>query len=477
MKSSVCKALLLFICVINVYNAQNVFEEKPSQPFVSVPTLETEEKVEKKKSSWNLFKSLFSFSEDDINGQKINYKIKCFYVKDFDLYNIEGLSIDKKYQTALPEKGYLYEPDSNTKLIYNFCSDLKASEQCPYENYQVFIKKKVNETYWSCEPITNGIRNGNTWIIGKNNGERFLKIELNRVPHNKVTFYFKCNGAKAAKEHTITGNSYVQRLIGDTFETFLYIDSAEGCVKADYYSMFHFINTYFYVFGVLLVLFGLFNCILGKRFDRVTIVIITIFSVTYFFVMFSHFWLPPGSENWTIWIVLVIGLIIGCVLGVVEYKFHEKLFPFVLGIFGGFLFGQFLFNFLGNSIPWSEAIFSALYFITCVVLTVLIAFYFKEVIITLFTSFIGSYLFVRGISLFTKYFPNEITIIDLKSRGEEEQLAELMTWRVYIYVLAIFIGTFLSIYAQGKVNKYYKEKLKEAIMEIPEENILAPSVE
>ena len=79
--------------------------------------------------------------------------------------------------------------------------------------------------------------------------------------------------------------------------------------------------------------------------------------------------------------------------------------------------------------------------------------------------------------MFTKYFPNEITIIDLKSRGEEEQLAELMTWRVYIYVLAIFIGTFLSIYAQGKVNKYYKEKLKEAIMEIPEENILAPSVE
>ena len=86
------------------------------------------------------------------------------------------------------------------------------------------------------------------------------------------------------------------------------------------------------------------------------------------------------------------------------------------------------------------------------------AFFLKEVIIIFATSFIGSYAFIRGISLFAGYFPSEFTVIDLKKRGEDAQLKELLTWRVYIYLVSIVIACGLSIFLQFKINKEIKKR-------------------
>ena len=82
-----------------------------------------------------------------------------------------------------------------------------------------------------------------------------------------------------------------------------------------------------------------------------------------------------------------------------------------------------------------------------------IAFFFKKFIVIFATSLIGSYCIVRGISLFAGKFPDEITVIDLRSRGETEQLKALLTWQVYVYLAAIGLCTIISMIIQYKTYK------------------------
>ena len=60
--------------------------------------------------------------------------------------------------------------------------------------------------------------------------------------------------------------------------------------------------------------------------------------------------------------------------------------------------------------------------------------------------------------MFAGGYPSEFTIIDLKSKDETEQIDELFTWRVYVYLAFIVICTVLSIIAQFKLAKFKKSR-------------------
>ena len=171
--------------------------------------------------------------------------------------------------------------------------------------------------------------------------------------------------------------------------------------------------------------------------------------------------------------MLVIGAIIGCTLGYFVYKYHEKVVAFVVGGLGGFFLGQFLFSLFGYLIPINSLVVNILFVIICIIAVTIVAIFLRDPIIIGFTAFIGSYALIRGISLFAGYFPNEFTIIDLKNRGEDDQIKELLTWRVYVYLFFILVATGLSIYVQIKVNQMFKKK--EDGPETPDDNLVDPS--
>ena len=143
--------------------------------------------------------------------------------------------------------------------------------------------------------------------------------------------------------------------------------------------------------------------------------------------------------------MLAIGAIIGCSLGVFVFQYHDKVLAFLVGGLGGFLLGEFLFNLFGSLIPLNSILVNILFVVVCIIVAMIVAYFLRDAIIIGFTAFIGSYSLIRGISLFAGYFPSEFTVIDLKNRGEDEQLKNLLTWRVYIYLTAILISTGLSM--------------------------------
>jgi hypothetical protein len=240
---------------------------------------------------------------------------------------------------------------------------------------------------------------------------------------------------------------------GEGFDVLLVIRSKEACVKVDFYFIFKFIEDYKVLFVILLMAFGLFNCIFGQKFAKYTAFLLCVFIITILVLVFSQYVLPSGCAEWIIWVMLALGIILGCTAGYFTFKHHEKVLALLTGGVSGFFIGQFLYNLFGNQIPANGILINVVFVVISIGVMVAIAFFFKKFIVIFATSFIGSYCFIRGISLFAGGFPDEITVMDLRAENETEQLKKLLTWRVYVYLSAILIATGLSIFAQYRINR------------------------
>ena len=399
-------------------------------------------------------------SDAEKTFRKIDFSVKCMFVSNFTLYDIYGLT--KNELNAGDGKGYYSKsffysesPEVNytVEILFNFCDDLKK-DVCDYEKKQIFAKIDNK-----CTPIANSINKGNSWYTGESyDGEpgQFLKIELNKEDTHNVNYIIKCN--PDIKYNLIESKSKFYRRPDGKIDLTLFIESSEACPKMDFYIVWEFVLDFAWLFSSLLIILGLFNCILGQYFSKYTCFILSLLTVTILVLFFGQYILPSGCAYWVIWILFAVGVILGCTLGYFTFKYHEKFISFVVGGLCGFLLGEFFFSLFGNKIPWEPLVVHILFIIACIIALIIVAFFLKKAIVIFATSFIGSYCFIRGISLFAGGYPSEFTIIDLKSKDETEQIDELFTWRVYVYLAFIVICTVLSIIAQFKLAKFKKRR-------------------
>ena len=148
--------------------------------------------------------------------------------------------------------------------------------------------------------------------------------------------------------------------------------------------------------------------------------------------------------------MLVVGLILGTVAGIFAFRHHKTVIAFLVGGICGFFLGQFLYSLFGNRIPVNGIVMNIVFVLVSIGILILITFKLKKEIVIIGTSFIGAYIFIRGISLFAGHFPDEFTIADLVNNGEYEQVKDLLTWHVYVYLTFIVIITILSAIFQFK---------------------------
>ena len=448
--------LLLVIILFGLVSSDNKFMkiDKPFQPFISVLSPDSLKQFEEFKP----FVSSLEYSLNENNNKsaaeimfsEIKFSVKCMYVNNFNLYDISGLGknvLDK-------EKAYSTEIE-NVTIFYNFCYDLKKTEECQYDKKQIFfIDKNQNES--KCDSLAGSVLNGNKWFIGNDtNGINYLKIELNndeKYPNHTFKYILQCIVEK--KTEVVYEKSYFKKEISEgQYETLLYIMTNEACPKFDFYVIWEFINDNVFIFSIALIAFGFFNCILGNRAAKYTCFLITLFTCVILVLFFGQFILPSGCAKWIIWVILIIGIIIGAAIGFFVFRHHKKVLSFLVGGVSGFFLGQLLFSLFGNLISWNQIVVNVLFVIICIIISICLAYWLQDAIIIFATSFIGAYTFIRGISLFAGGYPNEFTVIDLKNQGEDGQLKELITWRVWIYLVAIIIATGLSIFIQFKIKK------------------------
>lgn len=99
-------------------------------------------------------------------------------------------------------------------------------------------------------------------------------------------------------------------------------------------------------------------------------------------------------------------------LAIYEIQFSKKILRTgicIIGIVSGYLIGCFIFSSFYIKSDNNEIILFILCGLGALILGVL-SYRFDRNIIVMFTAFIGSYAFIRGISMFIGNFPNEIVI-------------------------------------------------------------------
>ena len=460
--SKALQHLIFLISILYIVSFEPKFMERDEtfKPFVSVPSISTLQKVVNnvKVDEEN---EPASFSLQD--GIPESQQVKCLFLKDYNVYDISHLGANTF--ESIDERGHVYnfENFNNSKytIIFNFCYNLKHSDRCKHgDDKQVFYL--VNDD--NCQPLSGDIKDGNTWTTIKNEttGEvEYIEIEVNRYDDaHSLKYRLICNKDMDKKEFNVVEGTSITKNDDGGFDIILVIESKEACVKADFYFIFKFIQDYKVLFVILLMAFGLFNCILGKKCAKYTAFLICVFIITILVLVFSQYVLPSGCNEWIIWVMFAVGIILGCVAGYFIFiKYEEKIFDFLLGGVSGFFVGQFLYNLFGNQIPLNVngIVINIIFVVISIGVMIAVAFFFNKFIIIFATSFIGAYCFIRGISLFAGGFPDEIKIMDLRGKGETEQLSDLLTWKVYVYLAAMVITTVLAIIAQYKLFKDEKD--------------------
>lgn len=215
-----------------------------------------------------------------------------------------------------------------------------------------------------------------------------------------------------------------------------------------------FFEQYYWLFGTLLIVAGVFFTFLGRKLFQVAVfvvgMVITVFAIL---ILFYTTFLNDNTESWVGWTVLAFSILIGCGIGFLFTKLVRPAGAILAG-WGGFMLGllineAWLANYGSQAVFWCVCIGVAL---VCAIPGFIL---FNQAIM-ISTSFIGSYFIMRGISLFAGGFPPAMELVAEVKSGAITSV-EPAFWG---YVAGIVVVTILGSVVQFKMYAKMEEEKK-----------------
>lgn len=124
--------------------------------------------------------------------------------------------------------------------------------------------------------------------------------------------------------------------------------SKDACPYLSLGTLWHFFNTYYYVFGVVMMFIGLFLMIAGGKYHKVTMFLVGQVTVAAFvmIIMFAAVY-PTNSPMWVVWITLVVSLVVGAGVGYGTQRWARAgvllIGAWIGGLLGGVLYSLIIF--------------------------------------------------------------------------------------------------------------------------------------
>ena len=403
----------------------------------------------------NNFLSSNESSNDSSTQETKLINVKCFWVNKYDIYTLFSLQNKKKDYEAEVSDG---------KIKYNFCQDLAEEingEKVDSNMVYVFpdnTYKKLTGTFSSKGKQTPK----NTWSVYNETGVNGTNITvLNLVYEHGDKFNDDPNDDRNYTMHlNIKCDLNVENIKLD-FSTFnisnavniIKGSSKHACPINKYYILQFFMNQNPITICIICCITGFFLVIFGAKVVKLTIIVVTALAVlllgTSLILSFKSFE-TEQSLLILFGVLLVIGLILGCVLLKVM-----KAFIIILGAGFGYTVSVFVYEAILPLIDWNP---EYLYYVTiagCAILGALIALCLVKHVLILGTSFIGAYLIIRGASIKLDNYFDESQLIELIKNEEWDQLNyfnEQYGGYVYYYLGAWVFIALIGIIIQYKSN-------------------------
>lgn len=168
-------------------------------------------------------------------------------------------------------------------------------------------------------------------------------------------------------------------------------------------------------------------------------------------VIAYQFFITNDTAEYVIWIVLVAAVLVGCVFGYGLVKLR-KAGIFVLSCLGGVCLGLILFNAVFRYAE-SKIIFWVV-IVGCSIACGIVSLFMHVIVAIGSTALMGSYGFVRGVSVFVGHFPDEITLIEQIKNGTAPK-TDIHFW---IYCGAIVVLFIVGYSIQWRTRPERKKK-------------------
>jgi len=259
---------------------------------------------------------------------------------------------------------------------------------------------------------------------------------------SSITFEITCNPAIKTTPNSFSADFNLNDT--DSCNPIVTFAHSAGCPVASMNSFAAFLQENPWIFAIFLVFFGAFCTLWGRKFIPWIVAIvggIVTFIVVMFFasVVGMLNYVDPTKTGGSLGLVIlafVLAIGLGVLVGwVLKKKFFLIGFA-LIGFAAGFLVGNLLYNLVLFKIDST-----VLYWIVCIVLGGVAAFFCvkqKHELAILTTALLGSYAFVRGISVFLGGYPSEATFYEQLKAGTAQ-----FTWQFILYLVSmglVFIG-------------------------------------
>lgn len=225
------------------------------------------------------------------------------------------------------------------------------------------------------------------------------------------------------------------------------ISSKHGCYKFTMNPLFKWLHKNSFIFGAVLILLGMTVGLFGKKLFKPTICLIGTFAflVVSMLFVFSVFF-NRDTEAWVGWIVFAVCFILGCIVGLLLAKL-SKLGVAIIAGWGGFCLGLILYNSFMYKLDGDKRIVFWIFNISMAIIAGVLSIFLFDHAIIISTSIVGSYAFIRGISLYAGGFPDELDLIKMLEAGDGASIDP----RFYGYMAGFLVASIICIILQYRM--------------------------
>lgn len=236
--------------------------------------------------------------------------------------------------------------------------------------------------------------------------------------------------------------------------------SKHACYIFSLNAFFTYISEYGYLFGAIMIVVGLGVAFLGKKLVKPTIFVIgSLASISILGVFIFGLSFSQNSSETVKWVVFGVICVVGLAVGLL-LAYLARIGAALLSAWGGVVLGMILYTAFIVRIDNEQQVG---YWVTLVLMGVIagiVGYFMYNHAIIIATGLIGSYLFIRGISLYAGGYPNEALIVEKISNG----LVTDFPASFYGYFAGFIVLTIVSIVFQYKM---WYGKTKDSLYDHP----------
>lgn len=221
--------------------------------------------------------------------------------------------------------------------------------------------------------------------------------------------------------------------------------SKHACYVFSLGPFFRYLSKYYFLFGLGMIVVGIFVGFFGRKLIHPTICMIgTLVFVTISAWLIFTLAFDRDSSEVTEWIVFgvccVVGIFVGLLLAWLAKYTAAGLSAYGAVCLGLILYTSFLFKYDND-----KQVLFWIFIIAMGIVGGVLGFVLYNHALIISTSIIGSYLFIRGISMYAGGFPNEMLIIEQIKNG---QIADFNPafWGYFAGFVILFIGMTVAQY-------------------------------